>query len=136
GVGRRRGGPVPRHRGGLPAGWRGRRRHRRFRLKPGPRVSPDLAILVLVLIWGVNFSVVKYALEQFDPLAFNGLRFALGGLVLVPFVLRRGPLRFERGEWPALIGLGVLGNTIYQVLFVEGIDRTLAGNAALMLAMA
>lgn len=101
-----------------------------------PRVSPDLAILVLVLIWGVNFPVVKAILEQFRPLAMNGLRFALGAAVLVPFVLRTGGLRrFERSDWPALLGLGVLGNTLYQILFVYGIHLTLAGNAALMLAV-
>lgn len=102
-----------------------------------PRVSPDLAILLLVLIWGVNFSVVKALLEQFQPLAMNGLRFGLGALVLVPFVLRGGGLaRFERRDWLPLVGLGVLGNTVYQVMFIYGIDLTLAGNAALMLAMA
>lgn len=101
------------------------------------RVSPDLAILALVLIWGVNFSVVKAALTQFQPLAFNGIRFALGGAVLVPFVIRQGGIaRFGRRDWPALIALGVLGNTLYQMLFITGIDLTLAGNAALMLATA
>lgn len=105
-------------------------------MRASARVSPDLAILVLVLIWGVNFSVVKAMLEQFQPLALNGLRFALGALVLVPFVVRDGGLaRFERHDWPPLIALGVLGNTVYQVLFIKGIDLTLAGNAALMLAM-
>jgi len=105
-------------------------------LKSSPRVSPDLAILVLVVIWGVNFSVVKWLLEQFDPLALNGLRFALGALVLVPFVVRGGGLaRFERRDWLPLIGLGLVGNLIYQLLFIFGIDLTLAGNAALMLAM-
>lgn len=106
-------------------------------MSDAPRVSPDLAIGLLVLIWGVNFSVVKWALEQFDPLAFNGIRFTLGAAILVPFVLRgRGLARFERRDWLPLVGLGVLGNTVYQVLFVLGIDFTLAGNAALMLAMA
>ena len=105
-------------------------------MKASPRVSPDLAILVLVLIWGVNFAVVKAMLTQFQPLALNGLRFALGALVLVPFVVRGGGLaRFERRDWLPLIGLGVLGNTVYQVLFINGINLTLAGNAALMLAM-
>ncbi|MFW6039792.1 MAG: DMT family transporter [Gemmatimonadota bacterium] len=105
-------------------------------MKASPRVSPDLAILVLVIIWGVNFSVVKWLLEPFDPLALNGLRFALGALVLVPFVVRGGGLaRFERRDWLPLIGLGIVGNLIYQLLFIYGIDLTLAGNAALMLAM-
>ena len=106
-------------------------------MKPAPRVSPDLAILVLVVIWGVNFSVVKWLLGQFEPLALNGLRFALGALVLVPFVVRgRGLARFERRDWLPLIGLGIVGNLVYQLLFIFGIDLTLAGNAALMLAMA
>jgi len=101
-----------------------------------PRVSPDLAILVLVLIWGVNFSVVKALLVQFHPLALNGLRFALGAAVLVPFALRGGQLkRFSRRDWLAIAALGVVGNTLYQVLFITGIDGTLAGNAALILAM-
>lgn len=105
-------------------------------MKAQPRVSPDLAILLLVVIWGVNFSVVKWLLEQFDPLALNGLRFALGALVLVPFVVRGGGLaRFERRDWLPLIGLGIVGNLVYQILFIYGIDLTLAGNAALMLAM-
>lgn len=105
-------------------------------MKASPRISPDLAILLLVVIWGVNFSVVKWMLEQFNPLALNGLRFALGALVLVPFVVHGGGLaRFERRDWLPLIVLGVVGNLVYQVLFVFGIDLTLAGNAALMLAM-
>jgi drug/metabolite transporter (DMT)-like permease len=40
----------------------------------------------------------------------------------------------ERRHWPALVGLGLLGNTLYQFLFIYGIDWTLAGNASLMLA--
>ncbi|HSM09652.1 MAG TPA: DMT family transporter [Gemmatimonadota bacterium] len=105
-------------------------------MKASPRISPDLAILLLVVIWGVNFSVVKWLLEQFNPLALNGLRFALGALVLVPFVVRGGGLaRFERRDWLPLSVLGVVGNLVYQILFVFGIDLTLAGNAALMLAM-
>ncbi len=98
-------------------------------------VSPDLAILALVLIWGANFSVVKYALEDFNPLAFNSLRFLLASAVLL-FVLRPAPasFRLQTGDLGKFIGLGLLGNVLYQVLFIFGVDWTLAGNAALMLA--
>jgi len=101
-----------------------------------PRVSPDLAILVLVIIWGVNFSVIKALLNQFNPLALNGVRFALGAAVLVPFALRSGQLKkFTRRDWLAVAALGVVGNTMYQFFFITGINGTLAGNAALILAM-
>jgi drug/metabolite transporter (DMT)-like permease len=94
-----------------------------------------LMLVALVIIWASNFSVVKYALREFVPLAFNGLRFALASLFLAAgFVLARRAPRIERRHWPALIGLGLLGNTFYQILFIYGIHWTLAGNASLMLA--
>ncbi len=94
-----------------------------------------LALAVLIFVWASNFSVVKFALRDFEPLAFNGLRFTLASVLLWLVVTVRGrEARVDRRHWPALIGLGVLGNTIYQVFFVYGIDWTLAGNASLMLA--
>ncbi len=100
-----------------------------------PPISPDLAILLLVLIWGMNFSVVKLALREFAPLAFNALRFVLASAILFA-VLRpsRATLKIERRDIPTFIGLGLLGNVLYQVFFIYGVHWTLAGNAALMLA--
>ncbi|UCC81783.1 MAG: EamA family transporter [Gemmatimonadota bacterium] len=94
-----------------------------------------LALGVLIFIWAANFSVVKYALRDMSPLAFNGLRFGLASILMWIFVKVGGrSMAMDRRYWPALIGLGLLGNTVYQVLFIYGIDWTLAGNASLMLA--
>lgn len=100
-----------------------------------------LAIWGVVLIWGANFSVIKAALDDFHPFAFNALRFPLASVVLAAFWAAsragggiRG--RFDRRDWPALLGLGVLGNVAYQPLFILGLDRTLVGNSSLLLATA
>jgi drug/metabolite transporter (DMT)-like permease len=67
-------------------------------------------------------------------LAFNGVRVALAAVALTSIALLR------RRPWPAprdlltLLGLGVIGNGLYQVLFVEGIARTRASDAALVIA--
>lgn len=99
------------------------------------RLKTDAAIWALVIIWASNFSVVKASLEDFHPLAFNTTRFLLASALLGLIVWATGgSLRFDRRDWPTLIWLGVLGNTAYQVMFIFGIDWTLAGNAALMLA--
>ena len=95
----------------------------------------DVGLLMTVLIWGVNFSVVKATLAHIPPLAFNAFR--LGGatlilLSLVPFVPKTTLTRRE--FWQVCL-LGLVGHTCYQMAFILGIHVTTAGNSALMLAM-
>ena len=96
----------------------------------------ETALSLMVLVWGVNFAVVKHALTAFDPLAFNALRF-IGGSALVFLVLRsRGEVTLpEPGHRLRIVVLGLLGNVFYQLCFIIGLDRSAAGHAALMLAL-
>lgn len=94
----------------------------------------DLMLLAMALIWGVNFSVVKYGTAIVEPLAFNGARMLLASAALGAVVAITRPARIARRDVLGLLGLGVLGNGVYQYLFVQGIALTRAGNAALMLA--
>ena len=47
---------------------------------PGASLT-DLLLLVTSILWGVNYSVVKYGTGVMDPLAYNGARVALAALV-------------------------------------------------------
>ena len=101
----------------------------------GVDLTTDAALLGLALIWGINFSVIKVALEELQPLAFNALRFPLASLVLLALMALSGRLKLPaRRDWPRIALLGVLGNVAYQLFFIFGIDRTTAGNASLLLA--
>jgi drug/metabolite transporter (DMT)-like permease len=88
----------------------------------------------MALIWGVNYAVVKFGAAQLAPLSFNSARIVLASAVLVALVAA------SRRAWPrgrdllALLALGALGNGLYQILFIEGIARTRAGDAALLIA--
>jgi drug/metabolite transporter (DMT)-like permease len=94
----------------------------------------DVLLLCMALIWGLNFIVVKYATTVFAPLAFNSTRIAVALVILWAILLaRRTPLP-PRREVLAMIGLGVLGNGLYQILWVEGMARTRASDAALLVA--
>ena len=96
----------------------------------------ETALALMVLVWGVNFAVVKRALEAFDPLAFNALRFIIGSVFVGAVLRSRGPLALpERRDIPRIIALGLLGNVIYQMCFILGLSRTRAGTAALILAI-
>jgi drug/metabolite transporter (DMT)-like permease len=104
-----------------------------------PRVgitATDLLLLVMAAIWGVNFAVVKFATGAFAPLAFNVLRVGLATIVLFALVRVSGQALPRGRDRLALLGLGMLGNGLYQVLFIEGIARTRAGDAALLIAAA
>ncbi|MGL4316196.1 MAG: EamA family transporter [Pseudomonas sp.] len=71
-----------------------------------------LALLV-TLIWGINFVVIKVGLEDFPPLLFCALRFALAAL---PLLFLRGPLP---APWWRIVQIGVLlGGIKFGLLFV------------------
>jgi drug/metabolite transporter (DMT)-like permease len=95
----------------------------------------NIGLIGVALIWGFNFSFVKEALEEMTPLTLNALRFPLASGLLVLILWRRGTLQLPaREDTLRVLGLGVLGNVIYQLLFIYGLDLTLAGNASLLLA--
>jgi drug/metabolite transporter (DMT)-like permease len=102
--------------------------------RPSGLTGTDGLLVLMTLIWGVNFVVIKAAFAVFSPLAFNAVRFALAGAA-VALVLRAA--RARRPPASALVRLavlGIIGNTFYQLAYIEGMARTRAGNAALIMA--
>jgi drug/metabolite transporter (DMT)-like permease len=92
-------------------------------------------MLVVCLIWGLNFSITKGAFARFPPLAFTAVRFAIASALLVPLVRHiEGDAPLPAGALRRLIVLGVVGNTLYQLGFISGLARTSASNSALILA--
>ena len=98
----------------------------------GPGWAAPLAVAV---IWGVNVPVMKAALLVVHPCAFNALRLSLSALALgiADQVERRGRPP-PPAPWRAVIGLGLLTSLLYQVLFIEGIDRTSASHTGFLIA--
>lgn len=97
----------------------------------------DLLLILMIVIWGANFSVIKYALRDFPPLVFNALRLIVVAVLFlgaIAFERRRsGPgAGFTRDEWVRVALLGVLGHTIYQLSFVGGLARTSVANSSLI----
>jgi drug/metabolite transporter (DMT)-like permease len=93
-------------------------------------------MLLAVLIWAFNFSVVKIALKEFTPGSFNGPRLTIASLLLLLFLrLKEGSVAPPRGDFLRLLVLGVVGNTFYQFLFINGIHRTSASTTSLILTM-
>src|SRR5437879_556732 len=101
--------------------------------RPGVWLT-DASLVLMALIWGVNFSVVKFGTTLVDPLAYNGLRVSLAAALLLTIVAAGRAALPSRRDVLSLMGLGVLGNGLYQYLFVMGVARTRASDAALVIA--
>jgi drug/metabolite transporter (DMT)-like permease len=104
----------------------------------------DALLLLMTIIWGTNYSIVKHAFREIDPQAFNAGRMSIASavfLVLIVAVRRAGtragifysPARITRSDWWWLAGLGVVGHSLYQYFFIGGLARTSVANSSLML---
>jgi len=105
-------------------------------MMPGSHRRVDVAMLLLVVVWGVNFPIIKAVFEELPPFAFNGLRFAIAAVCLLGVSRwRDGPWRIEPGHVPGLALLGLIGHAGYQSLFIAGLARTTASHSSIILSM-
>ena len=96
----------------------------------------DLLLLTVVVVWGVNFAVLRAAYRSFHPIAFNAVRFFISAVTLSALMRWRGvSFHLERGDRRRMLWLGLVAHTVYQFLFVLGLARTRAANAALIMAL-
>lgn len=97
----------------------------------------DVALAGGMFIWGGNMVAVKVALTEMSPMAFNALRFIIASLTMLTIlVFTEKNLGMTRREWRWLLLTGLVGNTVYQLLFINGINLSTAGNTAFMVATA
>ena len=93
-------------------GWRafGPSRHLEFATMPAALpLRHFLLALIVVMVWGTNFVVIKYALGALPPLLFAALRFTLALLPAV-FFLPRPAVRWQNlAAYGLLIGVGQFG---------------------------
>jgi drug/metabolite transporter (DMT)-like permease len=104
------------------------------------RVQADGLLLVVAVIWGSAFVAQSWGMEQIGPLAFTGVRFLIGALVVLPLALverrqlPRQRMRMRAADHGRIALLGVLlclGAVVQQV----GIKYTTVTNAGFLTAV-
>ena len=116
----------------------------------------DFLLLLMAIIWGTNYSIVKFAFHEVDPQAFNAVRMSIASAVFLTIigVLRltrpsasaaatsardvesifRTPTRLTARDGIELVALGLVGHFLYQYFFIGGLALTSVANSSLMLA--
>ncbi len=102
-----------------------------------PRWLPHPALVFVVVAWGLNFVVIKVALEELSVNALMVLRY-LGMAPFLYFYARivRQTYTPSKGDWPKFLLAGFLGSGVYMILFLEGMARVGAAQGAVCLATA
>ena len=100
-------------------------------------LKSDSLLLLTSLIWGLAFVAQRVGMDYVGPFIFNGIRFALGAMVILPFIYFSGKKKYQdkksdlsdnryliRGG--LLLGLVLFGGATLQQY---GMIYTTAGNA-------
>jgi len=95
--------------------------------------TSDWLMMIAVMIWGLNYSLVKVALAEIPPLPYNGIRLLLTSAVLILWLRLSGEnLEVKKEHLGKIVLLSISGHTIYQCLFIFGIHHTTASNTAVL----
>jgi len=103
---------------------------KRFSLKS------SLLLFLTAFIWGIAFVAQSVGMDYMEPLSFNGARFLMGGIVLLPVVFFRRKKKKDRGIVPADLKTTITGGVCcglalcFASLFQQyGIMYTTVGKA-------
>lgn len=101
---------------------------------PTERLAYAAAGLTL-LVWSSSYAAISYGLQVFTPGELALLRFSIASVCLAALVIM-GLIKLPPlGDWPALIVLGLIGSTIYQLCLGYSMTRLSAGAAAVVISM-
>jgi len=102
------------------------------------RLRANLTLLLTAAIWGFAFVAQRVGMEHVGPFTFNAIRFAIGGLALVPLMLFLDRQRIAGGKTvPAwrdrtlLVGGALTGAVLFAAASLQqiGLVFTTAGKA-------
>lgn len=104
---------------------------------PSHPLRSSLALLTAALIWGFAFVAQRVSLDHVGAFTFNGLRFALGAVSLIPltFLIKATGLSPAQARWKGALFPGVVaGCVLFAAASLQqvGLHWTTAGKAAFL----
>ena len=107
-----------------------------------PFTMYDALFILMAVIWGTNFVVLKAATERIPGPVFNFIRFGVGtaGVGVILYMSQRSlgvkTMIIPRKEWPAVLKAAFITGILYQSLFLTGLQNTTAANSSLIVTSA
>jgi len=98
------------------------------------RRKSEIILIIITLIWGGTFVVIKSALNDASPLFFVGVRFAIATIILTPFMLTR----LDRFTAPVIKAGVILGAIMFLGFSTQtmGLQYTTASKSGFITGLA
>ncbi len=88
-----------------------------------------ILLIILAVIWGSSFILIKKGLESFSPLQVGSIRITFAFIVMLPFAIKSLTTTFKY-YWKKIVVIGFFSNFFPAVLFATaetGISSSMAG---------
>jgi len=90
-------------------------------------------LVLLTLVWGINWPIMKIGVTGFPPLSFRALCMWLGTPVLAwVLVAQRVPFRIGREHWRELLLLATFNMFFWHGLIIVAVQSLSSGRAAIL----
>ena len=102
------------------------------------KIKSDLILLLAAVIWGFAFVAQRIGMDYVGPFTYNGVRFALGTLVVLPFLFRNASksepllkISHPADRRNIVIGSLITGFLLFAGVSLQqlGLQETTAGKA-------
>ena len=92
-----------------------------------------LLLVLLTLVWGVNWPLMKLGVQHFPPLSFRAVAMWIGlAVVLVVVRAQRLPLTIARAYWRPVALLTVFNMVLWHGLAISAVPLISSGRAAIL----
>ena len=92
-----------------------------------------LLLLAVIVIWGVNWPVLKIGLAYIAPLTFAAFRLGLGAICIFALLAWRGELSLPtREDMPVVLSVGLLQLAAFLICINLGLEHVDATRSAIL----
>jgi drug/metabolite transporter (DMT)-like permease len=92
-----------------------------------------LVLVLLTLVWGINWPVMKLGVTLYPPLTFRALSMWLGLPVMaLGMVVLKAPFRIPRAHWRELLWLTTTNMFAWHVCIILAVQTLSSGRAAIL----
>ncbi|MEY3612330.1 MAG: putative inner rane transporter yiJE [Pseudomonadota bacterium] len=90
-------------------------------------------LIILTLVWGFNWPMLKLGVSYFPPLSFRSLSMWMGlpFLALVLYV-KKVPFKIPKDDWQELVLLAITNMLVWHVLIILAVQNLSSGRSAIL----